>query len=131
MNVLVIEDDPLHQDLYRLVFKKVGINLEITESADEVMQKLDNDEVDIIIMDVNLRNTRIDSLLIDGIKFCRLIKTRYHYKKIPVILVTAYSQAYFGDKLLDDSLADDYFIKPITDFNKLLDKINTLVKHGS
>lgn len=130
MNVLVVEDDPLHQDLYRLVFKKVGINLHVTESADEILQKIENDEVDLVIMDVNLRNTKIDSSLIDGIKFCRLIKTKFSEKKIPIILVTAYSKAYFGDKLLEDSLADDYFIKPITDFNKLLDKINTLVDNG-
>jgi CheY-like chemotaxis protein len=43
------------------------------------------------------------------------------------MLVTAYPIESFGNNLLEDSMADDYLLKPITDYNQLIEKINNLV----
>jgi CheY-like chemotaxis protein len=125
--ILVIEDDVFLQDFYRIVFKKIGAEIILAEDTDEILEIVNSGEVELIIMDINLRNTNLDSQRIDGIKLSRYIKERFPHLHIPIILITAYPLSSFGNKLLENSLADDYLIKPIADFNKLIEKINNLV----
>ncbi|MBA4407008.1 hypothetical protein C0389_07020 [bacterium] len=125
--ILIIEDDIFLQDLYRIFFKKIGAEIILTEDSDEILRSISEEEVELIIMDVNLRNTSLNSKRIDGIKFSRYIKEHFSSLNIPIILVTAYPISSFGNNLLEDSLADDYLIKPITDYNQLIEKINNLI----
>jgi CheY-like chemotaxis protein len=64
---------------------------------------------------------------IDGIKLSRYIKINFPNFSIPILLVTAYSQLSMRDEFLKDSLADDILVKPIVDYNQLIEKINKLV----
>ena len=125
--ILIIEDDIFLQDLYRIFFKKIGAESILTEDSHLIQKVIGQEEVELIIMDVNLRNTNLNSKRIDGIKFSRYIKEHFNNLNIPIILVTAYPIASFGNNLLEDSLADDYLIKPITDYNQLIEKINNLI----
>lgn len=125
--ILIIEDDIFLQDLYKIFFKKIGAEIILTEDSDEILRSISEEEVELIIMDVNLRNTSLNSKRIDGIKFSRYIKEHFSSLNIPIILVTAYPISSFGHNLLEDSLADDYLIKPITDYNQLIEKINNLI----
>lgn len=125
--ILIIEDDIFLQDLYKIFFKKIGAKIILTEDSDEILRAISEEEVELIIMDVNLRNTNLNSQRIDGIKFSRYIKQHFSSLNIPIILVTAYPIASFGNNLLEDSMADDYLIKPITDYNQLIEKINNLI----
>ena len=125
--ILIIEDDIFLQDLYRIFFKKIGAQIILAEDSDEILSLIDEGGIELIIMDINLRNTNLNSQRIDGIKFSRYIKERFHSLHIPIILVTAYPLASFGNNVLEDSLADDYLIKPITDYNQLIEKINNLI----
>ena len=125
--ILIIEDDIFLQDLYRIFFKKIGAAIILTEDADDILKLISDGEIELIIMDINLRNTNLYSQRIDGIKFSRYIKEHFSSLHIPIILVTAYPLASFGNNILEDSMADDYLIKPITDYNQLIEKINNLI----
>lgn len=125
--ILIIEDDIFLQDLYRIFFKKIGAAIILTEDADDILELISDGEIELIIMDINLRNTNLYSQRIDGIKFSRYIKEHFSSLHIPIILVTAYPLASFGNNILEDSMADDYLIKPITDYNQLIEKINNLI----
>lgn len=125
--ILIIEDDIFLQDLYRIFFKKIGAAIILTEDADDILKLISDGEIELIIMDINLRNTNLYSQRIDGIKFSRYIKEHFSRLNIPIILVTAYPLASFGNNILEDSMADDYLIKPITDYNQLIEKINNLI----
>lgn len=125
--ILIVEDDAFLQDFYKVFFKKIGGEIIILEDGDEILKVISSGGVELILMDINLRNTYLNSHRVDGIKFSRYIKEHFNYLHIPIILITAYPLSSFGNNILEDSLADDYLIKPIVDYNKLVEKINKLV----
>lgn len=125
--ILIVEDDNILQEFYRILFRKLGIDIIILEDGDKIISTLQNENISLIIMDINLRNTYLNSEKYDGIKLSRYIKENFNNSSIPIILVTAYSPNYCGDNLLRDSLADDYILKPIVSFDKLIQKVNRLL----
>jgi CheY-like chemotaxis protein len=125
--IIIVEDDIFLQEFYKLFFKKVGREVVLLEDPDKVVKEIQTGLVDLIIMDVNLRNTILDSKRIDGIQFSRFIKIQFRSYNIPIILITAYPLSSLGDNVLEESMADDFLIKPIADLNKLVEKINKVV----
>ncbi|OGX08693.1 MAG: hypothetical protein A2Z88_11555 [Omnitrophica WOR_2 bacterium GWA2_47_8] len=76
---------------------------------------------DIIILDLMLPK-------IDGFRVCRMLKFDEKYKKIPVIILTARTQA--ADKKLGSEVgADCYLTKPFEP-KVLLDKVEELLNKG-
>lgn len=125
--ILIIEDDPFSQDFYNFIFRKAGLKSLIMEDGDLILLELAKDEIGLIIMDINLKNTTLNDERINGVKFSRIIKENEKYKNIPVVLVTAYSISTNGDSFFAESLADDYIVKPIIDYNELISKIKNLL----
>ena len=125
--VIVVEDDPFSQDYYKIFLKKLSNEVLILENVDSIMNEIEIGDVDLIIMDINIKNTYWNSERLDGIKLSNMIKRRFNYLKIPVLLISAYPISAFGDNVLADSLADDYLTKPVYDCDKLINKINKLV----
>jgi CheY-like chemotaxis protein len=125
--ILIIEDDTFMQDFYKAFFRKIHTEIVILEETNEIVETIENGGIVLIIMDINLRNTYLNNQRVDGIKFSRFIKEKFHWLQIPILLVTAYPLLSFGENIMSDSLADDYLIKPIIDYNKLIEKINKLV----
>jgi CheY-like chemotaxis protein len=125
--ILIVEDDIFMQDFYRAIFKKIGGNYIILENATDIIEEVEKGDVGLIIMDINLRNTYLDDKRTDGIKFTRYLKQHFSNMKIPILLITAYPVSSLGENFLEESMADDYLIKPIVDYNKLIEKINKLV----
>lgn len=125
--ILIIEDDSLLQEFYRILFRKLGMDIIILEDGEEIINAIKSNEIILIIMDINLKNTYLNSEKYDGIKLSRYIKENFNNFVIPIILVTAYSPNYVGDNLLRDSLADDIILKPIVSFEKLIQKVKRLI----
>ena len=125
--IIIVEDDTFLQDFYKIFFKKVGGEVFIIEDPNEIIKSVLDSRPDIIIMDINLRNSMLGSQKIDGIKLSRYIKQNFCHLRIPILLITAYALSTFGENVMEDSMADDYLIKPIVDYNKLIEKINKLV----
>lgn len=126
-NILIVEDDPFSQDFYRFIFKKAGYNATILEDGDEILRRLKVENINLLIMDINLKNTYLKGEKIDGMQLSRIIKQDAVTSKIPILLVTAYSKSVTQGKLIDESLAEDYITKPIVDFNMLLNKVDQLI----
>lgn len=125
--ILIVEDDIFMQDFYRAIFRKIGGEIIILENTADIVEEIEKGDIGLIIMDINLRNTYLDDKRTDGIKFARYLKERFAQMKIPILLITAYPVSSLGENFLEESLADDYLIKPIVDYNKLIEKINKLV----
>lgn len=125
--ILIIEDDPFSQDFYNFIFRKAGLKSLILEDGDRILLELEKNEIGVIIMDINLKNTSLNGERINGVKFSRLIKENEKFKNIPIVLVTAYSITSNGDSFFAESLADDYIVKPIIDYNELISKIKNLL----
>ncbi|MGD8777648.1 MAG: response regulator [Ignavibacteria bacterium] len=126
-SILIVEDDPFTQKFYEHLFARKGYKLIQTENGNEIFEILENNQVSLLILDINLKNTYLDKEKLDGISISRKIKTNPKYSDLPVLLISAYNKKTGGRNFLNESLADDYFVKPITNFNSLIQKINTLI----
>jgi len=104
--VLVVEDD---QDLRELIvynLSKKGLEVMPTNSSEEALPILRRGGVQVVVLDVMLPG-------MDGFDFCRLLKTDSKTKHIPVLMVTALSEA--SDIVSGLELgAEDYLTKPFS-----------------
>jgi CheY-like chemotaxis protein len=125
-NILVMEDDAFTQQFYELLFRRAGFNSIITDEGDRFMETLENQEVAIIILDLNLKNTFLNNERVDGISIAKKIKENQRFAHIPILIVSAYKNLTNGRNFLEETGAEDYILKPISDFNELLKKVNNL-----
>jgi len=125
-SILIVEDDPMANQFYELIFNKAGYNIIFSEDSKEIIDVVKNSSVDLAILDINLKNTYLENRKTDGVKLCSYLKNKVN-GKIPIIIVTAYKTGVSFREILDNSLADDLIIKPISDYNLLLDKVKGFV----
>ena len=128
-SILIVEDDPFTQQFYSYLFSKTEYKAVITENGNEIFELLEKEKIALIILDVNLKNTYIDNEKVDGIQISRIIKKELNHSAIPILLISAYQKKTGDRNYFDESLADDYILKPITDFNMFLKKISQLVEN--
>jgi CheY-like chemotaxis protein len=126
-NILIIEDDYFTKEFYKVLLKKAGFNILILEDGDIIIKKLQSDDFNLIIMDIILRNSSVNGSKVNGIQLAKYIKQNIS-KFIPVLLISAFSPEVKMTKFLEESFADDFILKPITDLNLFLKKINGLIK---
>lgn len=125
--ILIVEDDHLLQEFYRILFRKLGFNAFVTEDGEEIIKRIIDGEVSLIIMDINLKNTYFNSQKIDGLSLSKYIKKNFYNLNIPILLITAYTPNFGNAKILEESMADDMMVKPIISFDTLIEKVNRLL----
>lgn len=108
LNVLAAEDNEFNQLILAAQAKKLGFNLTMTGNGKEAIQKLENIDFDLILMDINMP-------VMDGFEAVRNIRSKFPSPKndIPVIAITAYGLIYDRDQALDAGM-DEYIAKPFT-----------------
>ncbi len=129
-HIVIIEDDPFLKEFYEFIFKKVEWRLTLLEDGDKFLDLLNHGRIDLVIMDINLKNTCVQGEKVDGVYLSKYIKSNEKYSKIPVLIVSAYALDKSNRKLFVDSQADDYFTKPIIDINVFLSKIKKLLEES-
>ena len=125
--IAIVEDDPFTKQMYSHLMRKAGFEAFILEDANLLLEKLDSENIRLIIMDINLRNTYLNDHRIDGIQLSKYIKTQKQYSSIPIILVSAYSFSFDKENVLKESLAYSYITKPITDFGAFINTIRQAI----
>lgn len=128
VTILIIEDDPFTQQFYQFLFSKFGYKLLLTEDGDAILNILEDNDVSLIIMDINLKNTYFNTEKVDGVFLSKKIKKEPKFSSIPIILVTAYQKKAGDSNYIDESCADDYIVKPVTDYNELINKVKKLIQ---
>jgi len=127
-NIIVMEDDLFLKEFYAFVFNKVGYQSDLLENGDVFFQKLNSQHYDLIIMDLSLKNTYFNGNKVNGIDLSQLVKKNEELKGIPLVLVTAHAVDSQSKHLFDESMADDYIIKPISDIKIFVEKIDSLMR---
>jgi len=125
--IIIVEDDPFTQQFYKYLFSKTKYQTTTIEDGDELIKVLDEDSIGLVIMDINLKNSYMNGEKVDGVMLSRCIKQNNNHSTIPILLVTAYQKGMGTNNYFEESLADDYIVKPIVDYNELLNKVNNLI----
>jgi len=117
--VLLVEDDDINQDIIRkYIIKKYKCM--VTASYDGVMEVLLNNKIDLILMDISLRES------ISGLEITKKLKASKKYQHIPVIAATAH--AFEQDcKAVIEAGCVDYLAKPFS-MNQLFNKIDKFLQ---
>ena len=120
LRILMAEDDKLNQALAKILFKKMDCNYDIVETGIQVLEKIKQDQYDLILMDVEMPE-------MNG--YMTTIKIRSDLKplsEIPIIATTAHVNNTELEKCLAVGM-NDYLFKPIK-LNELITKIKYFVK---
>jgi len=127
-SIIVMEDDVFLKEFYSFIFNKIGYSADLLEDGDIFFEKLNSQKYDLIIMDLSLKNTYFNGEKVDGIVLSQLVKKDVYLKEIPIVLVTAHAVDFQSKHLFDESLADDYIIKPISDVKLFINKIDSMME---
>ncbi len=128
MKVLLVEDDLLlGKGTAKLLSRLGGYEVEMTVEPKKIFHLSEEGKVDIILMDINLPGTIWDGNEVSGSDLSRLLKNQPQTKNIPIVLLTAYAMHSEKDILLKHSLADEFCLKPITSYPKLIALMENLI----
>lgn len=129
--VLIVEDEPSNVMVFsKILTKRGGLAVRHTENVQEVMQIVDSGEADIILMDVDLRNSRYQGKAMNGIQITQMLKANPQTAKVPVILVTASVMEGDRENFLKLSGADGYIPKPVIDQQEFVAQILAMMPKG-
>ncbi len=127
LNILLVDDDyALAYSTAKLIHRIAGHNVYITDEPAEIFWQCRDKNIDLILMDVNLPGAQWQGMAVSGADLARVLKNSAPTDHIPIILVTAYAMLAERKVLLENSQADEFITKPITDYAALLDLIHQL-----
>ncbi len=130
LRILIVEDDYfLAKGMAKLIQRLSGFQVIVTDQLDEIFQLCQEEEVDLVIMDVHLPEAHLDQKDVSGVDLSRFLKSNPQTAKIPIILVTAYAGESERQSLLNSSQADDFYPKPIVDYDSLVQSIYRLCEY--
>lgn len=129
MQILLVEDDYLlGRSTARLLEKLGGHRVRLTHKATDVFKHCQSGWSDLIVMDVNLPGTFWLGEEVSGIDLSRHLKQQSETAHLPVVLLTAHAKEGEGSKMLNDSLANYLFTKPIIDYEAFLHLLECLYR---
>ncbi len=103
--VLLAEDDPVNLELANALLERVGITVVVARDGGEVLARLEESQVDGILMDCQMPG-------IDGFTATRLLRQDPRWLTLPVIAMTANTMAGDREAVLDAGM-NDHIAKPI------------------
>jgi len=119
--ILVVEDDKHISKLVKYNLEKAGFDCTVTVTAEDALEALDRESIDLIILDIMLPK-------MDGFETCRHIKQDKKLSGIPIIMLTAKGEEV--DKVVGFELgADDYVVKPFSP-RELILRVKAILKRG-
>ncbi|MBY4676631.1 two-component system response regulator TorR [Marinobacterium arenosum] len=100
-HILIVEDDFASRSLLTSYFEKEGYRVSETEQADELVEKVEREQINLVLLDINLPGK-------DGLTLTRELRA---VSKVGIILVTSKDDDI--DRIVGLELgADDYVTKP-------------------
>lgn len=116
--VLITDDDFGLRKLYERELKKEGYDVLLASNAEEAMDKVHNENPDLVVMDIRMPGT-------DGIQALSCILEEN--AELPVVINTAYTS--YKDNFMTWS-ADAYLVKSMDTF-ELKNTVRTLIEKRS
>lgn len=131
-HIVVVEDDVHNATLFRkLLEKRGGHRVSVTADPAGLFALVQAGDVDLVVMDVSLADSRWEGKPVNGVDLCVRLKSDPRTFAIPVVLATAHAMRGDAETLLADSGADDYVAKPILDHEAFVAQIGTLLRDAA
>ncbi len=105
MNVLVIDDNPVHLKLAHLVLKAAGNEVKDTRSAEQAFEVIRREPPEVVLLDLKLPGA-------DGLSLVRKLRADPLTRGIRVVAVTAYPDLWCKEEALAAG-CDAFLVKPI------------------
>ncbi len=101
--VLVVDDEEMIRDIFEQVFSKAGYIVRLAESAEEALEILKDDKIQVMFLDLDLPG-------MSGVELCKQIR-----KDLPLAIIHAVTGYSPPLELSDcrDAGFDDYLNKPV------------------
>jgi sigma-B regulation protein RsbU (phosphoserine phosphatase) len=127
MSILVVDDSLATRSVLQMILEDAGYQkILLVESAHEAFQCLGlaqsnapAGDIEVVLMDIKMPD-------MDGVEACRRIKADSRYLDLPIVMVTALTEAKFLQTAFDAGAAD-YVTKPIERL-ELLTRMRSTVK---
>lgn len=104
--LLLVEDNPISQNLETKILREVGYDVEAVSSGIEAIESVKTGAFNLVLMDVEMTD-------MDGITATQKIRELPgSFSKIPIIAVTAHSSMKDRERCINSGM-DDYIAKPI------------------
>jgi CheY-like chemotaxis protein len=103
--ILLVEDNPVNQELARELLNRAGIVVNIAGDGGEALAILERERFDAVLMDCQMP-------VMDGYEATRALRRRPELKDLPVIAMTANAMAGDRQKVLEAGM-NDHVAKPI------------------
>lgn len=103
--ILLVEDHPDNVVVYRTILEHYGYRVLTASSGAEGLRLAEEELPDLILMDISLP-------VMDGCEATRLLKAAERTRHIPVVAVTAHSQAEFRARA-EKAGCDGFLVKPV------------------
>ena len=116
---MVVDDDQDLAEMLSIVLTGAGMEVELVNRGDQVMDLFNSHTPDLVLLDVMLPG-------IDGIEVCKIIREN---SMVPIVMLTAKGDT--QDVVLGlEAGADDYMVKPFKP-QELVARINTRLRRST
>lgn len=112
ISILIADDDDEIISLLEMCLKRNNYNVVAKSNGEAALKEIRKNRYDLVILDVMMPKK-------DGIEVCRAIKSDNITKYLPVIMITA-NEDYKVMMSCFDAGADEYILKPFTEFEVLI-----------
>jgi len=105
INILLVEDNPINQQLATELLESIGANVSIAGNGREAVDTVRASSFDIVLMDVQMP-------VMSGYDAAKLIRSDSRFRDLPIIAMTAYAMNGAREQCLQSGM-NDYISKPI------------------
>jgi DNA-binding response OmpR family regulator len=120
--ILIVDDEPDIRMVVQARLEAAGFAVRTAATGLDALSSVRLSPPDLILLDLMLPG-------MDGFSVCAMLKRDQRYNRIPIVMLTARSQA--NDRRTGESVgADAYLTKPFRP-SELLDEVKRLLKNGN
>jgi len=115
-NILIVDDEKFNIEIVAAYLKEENYKLSYALNAQGVLQAVDQNKIDLILLDINMPN-------VDGLRVCKMLKSKPKTQDIPVVFLTAYNDVDYISRAFEAG-GVDYINKPFNSV-ELLARVKT------